>query len=295
MRLTFSKMHGIGNDFVVLDCRNDAFALDETQIRALADRHTGVGFDQLLSVEPARDRSCAFYYGIWNADGSPSGQCGNGVRCVAAWLHRAGALAIGEDVRLESPSGPVTVRLLSANEVTVDMGEPDFEPVASGMAFVPAADRYIFTMTPGSPPGPLAGSAPEAGVVSMGNPHAVVLIDDLADPSLAVFGPAMSTHEHFAHGANIGFVRQRDRAHLQLRVHERGAGWTQACGTGACAAMAVLHRRGDVDNRVHVQLPGGTLRIDWAGPGHTLWMTGPAAFAFEGTWPVPASSDETAG
>ena len=295
MPLRFTKMHGIGNDFVVLDCRNDAFALDETQIRVLADRHTGVGFDQLLSVEPARDLSCAFYYGIWNADGSPSGQCGNGVRCVAAWLHRAGALSIGEDVRLESPSGPVTVLLLSANEVTVDMGEPDFEPAASGMGFVLPADRHVFTTMLGTPPGPLAGSALEAGVVSMGNPHAVVVVDDLADPSLAAFGPAMSTHERFAQGANIGFVLQLDRTHLQLRVHERGAGWTKACGTGACAAMAVLHRRGAVDDRVQVQLPGGTLRIDWAGPGHTLWMTGPAAFAFEGEWPVPASPDENAG
>jgi diaminopimelate epimerase len=288
MQLHFTKMHGIGNDFVVLDCRRDAFALNVAQIRALADRHTGVGFDQLLSVEPPRDPACAFYYGIWNGDGSLSGQCGNGVRCVAAWLHRAGALPIGESVMLESPSGPVTVRLLSAGEVTVDMGEPDFEPAASGLASVSRADRYVFTVTLGTSPGPLAGPALEAGVVSMGNPHAVHAVDDLADPALAVYGPAMSTHERFAQGANAGFVRRLDRTHLQLRVHERGAGWTQACGTGACAAMAVLHERGEVDDRVQVDLPGGTLRIDWAGPGHTLWMTGPAAFAFEGEWPVPS-------
>src|SRR5690349_14300687 len=126
--LRFSKMHGSGNDFVVLDCRRQAFALDAVQIRALGDRHTGVGFDQLLSVEPARDPSCAFYYGIWNTDGSPSGQCGNGVRCVAAWLHRAGALALDVPVHIESPSGPVGVRVLDAQRVTVDMGEPAFEP-----------------------------------------------------------------------------------------------------------------------------------------------------------------------
>lgn len=281
MPLRFSKMHGIGNDFVVLDCRHRPFALDAAQIRALADRHTGVGFDQLLSVEPARDPACAFYYGIWNADGSPSGQCGNGVRCVAAWLHRADALAIGDDVRIESPSGPVTVRLLGADEVTVDMGEPVFEPARIPFAADAAATHY---------PIAVGGDTLQIGAVSMGNPHAVVAVHDLADPALQRLGPLLSGHERFAQGANAGFVQRLDRGHLRLRVHERGAGWTLACGTGACAAMAVLHRRGDVGDTVAVELPGGSLRIDWAGPGHTLWMTGPAAFAFEGEWPVSAAA-----
>jgi diaminopimelate epimerase len=278
MQLRFSKMHGIGNDFVVLDCRVDRFALDAAQIRALADRHTGVGFDQLLTVEPARDATCTFYYGIWNADGSPSGQCGNGVRCVAAWLHRAGALALGERVRIESPSGLVTVCLLGANEVTVNMGEPIFEPAQIPFVAGGAADHHQITV---------GADSLEIGAVSMGNPHAVVAVDDLNAPALQRLGPLLSGHQRFAHGANAGFVRQLDRAHLRLRVHERGAGWTQACGTGACAAMAVLHQRGEVDDRVQVELPGGTLQIDWAGPGHALWMTGPAAFAFEGEWTVP--------
>jgi diaminopimelate epimerase len=277
MQLHFSKMHGIGNDFVVLDCRQHDFPLDAAQIRALGDRHTGVGFDQLLSVEPARDPACAFYYGIWNADGSPSGQCGNGVRCVAAWLHRAGTLALGDSVRIESPSGPVTVRLLDAHEVTVDMGEPVFEPARIPFASERQAPRYSIAM---------GDATLEIGAVSMGNPHAVV-VHDLADPALLRLGPLLSGHERFAQGANAGFVQRLDRAHLRLRVHERGAGWTLACGTGACAAMAVLHQRGEVGDRVQVELPGGTLRIDWAGPGHTLWMTGPAAFAFEGEWTVP--------
>ncbi|HEY8682315.1 MAG TPA: diaminopimelate epimerase [Rhodanobacter sp.] len=282
MQLRFSKMHGLGNDFVVLDCRHDDFPLDVAQIRALADRHTGVGFDQLLSVEPARDHASAFYYGIWNADGSPSGQCGNGVRCVAAWLHRAGALAIGESVQLESPSGPVTVRLRSATEVTVDMGEPIFEPRRIPFAAEQRADRYRIE---------LGSEALEIGAVSMGNPHAVVSVDDLADPELQRLGPLLSAHERFGQGANAGFVQQLDRGHLRLRVHERGAGWTLACGTGACAAMAVLHQRVAVDDRVLVELPGGTLRIDWAGPGQRLWMTGPAAFVFEGEWTPPAGTD----
>jgi diaminopimelate epimerase len=286
MQLHFSKMHGIGNDFVVLDCRDGAFPLNVAQIRALGDRHTGVGFDQLLSVEPARDRSCAFYYGIWNADGSPSGQCGNGVRCVAAWLHRAGALSLGDSVRLESPSGPVSVRLLNANEVSVDMGEPIFEPARIPFAAEHAADRYRIEV---------GTDVLEIGAVSMGNPHAVVSVADLTDRALQRLGPLLSGHERFAQGANAGFVRLIDRGHLQLRVHERGAGWTRACGTGACAAMAVLHRRAEVDDSVQVDLPGGTLRIDWAGPGQSLWMTGPAAFAFEGEWPIPAAAGQTPG
>lgn len=281
MQLRFSKMHGIGNDFVVLDCRQRAFPLDAAQIRALADRHTGVGFDQLLSIEPARDPACAFYYGIWNADGSPSGQCGNGVRCVAAWLHRAGALALGEDVTIESPSGPVTVRLLGAHEVIVDMGEPVFEPARIPFAADAAADRYEIVV---------GDERLDIGAVSMGNPHAVVAVDDVAEPALQRLGPLLTNHPRFAQGANAGFVQRLDRGQLRLRVHERGAGWTRACGTGACAAMAALHQRGDVDDSVAVELPGGTLRIDWAGPGRTLWMTGPAAFAFEGEWPDPTAS-----
>ncbi|TAL92655.1 MAG: diaminopimelate epimerase [Rhodanobacter sp.] len=277
MQLRFSKMHGSGNDFVVLDCRQQAFPLDVAQIRALADRHTGVGFDQLLSVEATRDPSCAFYYGIWNADGSPSGQCGNGVRCVAAWLHRAGALAIGVDVRIESPSGPVTVRLLAADEVTVDMGEPEFEPSRIPFLAPAAADTHEITVH---------HDLIRIGAVSMGNPHALVVVPDLADPRLQKLGPLLSSHASFPAQANAGFVQKLDRGHLRLRVHERGAGWTLACGTGACAAVAVLHRRGEVDDHVAVELPGGTLRIDWAGSGHTLWMTGPAAFVFEGEWPI---------
>lgn len=277
--LRFSKMHGIGNDFVVLDCRDAPMALNAAQIRALGDRHTGVGFDQLLSVEPARDASCAFYYGIWNRDGSPSGQCGNGVRCIAAWLQRAGALPIAADVRIESPSGPVTVRVLDPTMVTVDMGEPMFEPARIPFAAEQAAPAYELVLASGSV---------AIGAVSMGNPHAVVVVQDLHDPSLELLGPAISADPRFADGANAGFVQKIDRKHLALRVHERGAGWTLACGTGACAATAVLRQRDEVDEQVAVALPGGALRIAWPGPGHTLWMTGAAAFAFEGEWQVPA-------
>jgi diaminopimelate epimerase len=275
MTLRFSKMHGIGNDFAMVDAREAPLALDAAEIRAMADRHAGIGFDQLISIEAPRDPSCRFYYGIWNADGSPSGQCGNGVRCVAAWLHRAGELPLGETVRLESPSGPVAVRLLAADRVTVDMGEPEFLPARIPFEADEAADGYVLEVD---------GETLEAGAVSMGNPHVVVTVDDLDGPALSQLGPALTAHPRFPAGANAGFARIVDRGHLRLRVHERGSGWTLACGTGACAAMAVLRQRGAVDDRVQVDLPGGRLQIDWAGPGHTLWMTGPAAFAFEGEW-----------
>ncbi|GLQ97951.1 diaminopimelate epimerase [Dyella mobilis] len=276
MALRFSKMHGNGNDFVVIDSRDGALALSVATMRSIADRHTGVGFDQLLSVEPARDGASAFYYGIWNADGSPSGQCGNGVRCVAAWLHRAGELGLDETVQIQSPSGPVAVRLIDAHTVTVDMGEPIFEPIRIPFDAPNISDRYALAAD---------GQALEIGTVSMGNPHAVIVVDDLAAPALERLGPAVTGHQRFREGVNAGFVQKVSPGHLRLRVHERGAGWTQACGTGACAAVAVLRQRGEVDPQVRVDLPGGSLRIDWRGPGERLWMTGPASFVFEGEWP----------
>jgi len=275
MSLRFTKMHGIGNDFVVLDRRDGSPAPDAAQMRAIADRRTGVGFDQLLTIEPARDPSCAFYYGIWNADGSPSGQCGNGARCVAAWLHRAGELPLGQTVRLQSPSGPVEVRMEGPLDVAIDMGEPVFEPSRIPLlADVEAIDYAL----------PLDDTRLSVGAVSMGNPHAVLPVDDLTAVTLDALGPAITTHPLFPGQVNAGFVQVLTRDHLRLRVHERGAGWTLACGTGACAAMAVMHQRGLVDDEVRVDLPGGRLAITWPGPGHTLWMRGPAAFVFEGEW-----------
>ncbi|HUB89530.1 MAG TPA: diaminopimelate epimerase [Dyella sp.] len=275
MSLRFTKMHGAGNDFAVIESRDGALALDPATIRAMADRHTGIGFDQLLSVEPARDGMSAFYYGIWNADGSPSGQCGNGVRCVAAWLQRAGLLAIGDTVRIESPSGPVAVRVVDAQRVTVDMGEPIFEPAQIPFDAARVAQRYALE---------LDGQPLEIGAVSMGNPHAVIVVDDLQAPMLERLGPAVTRHARFPEGVNAGFVQKLSPTHVRLRVHERGSGWTLACGTGACAAMAVLRHRGELAAQVRVDLPGGTLEIDWAGPGERLWMTGPASFVYEGEW-----------
>jgi diaminopimelate epimerase len=269
----FTKMHGIGNDFVIVDWREDPPRVpNAARVAALADRHTGIGFDQLISIEAARDPSCAFYYGIWNADGSPSGQCGNGVRCVAAWLYRDGAIERNTDVRLESPSGPVTVRVLDEGTVVVDMGEPDFDP-ASLPLDLPAHATYTVHV---------AGEDVTFGAVSMGNPHGVLFVDDVTDPRVDRLGPMLTSHVVFPEGANIGFAQRLGPDRIRLRVHERGSGWTRACGTGACAAAAVAQSLGLAAPVVAVELPGGTLTIDWHGPGRTLWMTGPTAFVFEG-------------
>ncbi len=274
MGLAFTKMHGAGNDFVVVDCRTAPLGLDAPAIRRFGDRHFGVGFDQLLTIEPASDGESAWAYGIWNSDGSTSGQCGNGVRCVAAWLARAGLLAAGA-TRLQSPSGAVTVELLADGRVRVDMGEPRFTPTAVPIAVATEADQYTIE---------LAGHALVVGAVSMGNPHALVEVDDVTTAAVGVLGPQLAHAAAFPRGCNVGFAERRGRDAIALRVFERGAGETLACGSGASAAVAILRRRDRVDADVRVSLPGGTLDIHWDGPGHPLWMTGPAAFVFEGTW-----------
>ena len=278
MRLRFSKMHGLGNDFVVVDCRDAPLALDTAAIRLLGDRHFGVGFDQLLTIEPARDPSCRYAYGIWNTDGTRSGQCGNGVRCVARWLERSGALAAGV-TRLESPSGPVAVELLAGGDVRVDMGEPRFAPTAIPLRAEIEADAYSIDVV---------GRDVAIGAVSMGNPHALVEVDDVDAAPVRVLGPQIEHADAFPHGCNVGFAEIVSRGAIRLRVWERGVGETLACGSGACAAVAVLRRRAKLDADVRVALPGGELAIRWDGAGHPLWMAGPAAFAFEGEWTPPA-------
>ncbi len=275
MALPFTKMHGLGNDFVVLDARAGPLPIDSATIVAMADRHTGIGFDQLLVIEAADDPGCLARYAIVNADGSAAEQCGNGARCIGAWLHRAGTFAIGADARLQSPAGPVGVRLLDAATVAVEMGEPDFEPTRIPFDATATADTH---------PVEIEGERLSIAAVSMGNPHAVLEVDDIDHPRIDRLGPALATHPRFPRGANAGFAQVLDPRSIRLRVHERGAGWTRACGSGACAAVAALHRRGRVADTVRVQLPGGELVIEWQGPGHTLWMTGPATFVFDGVW-----------
>ena len=273
MTLRFTKMQGIGNDFVIVDCRDRPLALQPRQIQTLGDRRFGVGFDQLLTIERSQNSDCAFRYSIFNQDGSPALQCGNGVRCVAAWLRRDGVLSAGT-TRLQSPSGPVVVELLEDDRVRVDMGVPKFEPADVPVDF-PAADVYRLA---------IGGNVVAFGAVSMGNPHAMVEVANIDDAPLATIGAALSTHAQFPQGCNAGFAQIVSRSHIRLRVWERGAGATLACGTGACAAVAILRRRGKLDADVAVDLPGGTLQIHWNGPGESVWMTGPAEFVFEGEW-----------
>lgn len=276
MALRFTKMHGAGNDFVVVDCRTRPLGLDADAIRRLGDRHFGVGFDQLLTIEASRDPTCAFAYGIWNTDGTTSGQCGNGLRCVARWLARDGALGEGM-TRLESPSGPVAVELLAGGGVRANMGEPRFAPSVIPLRVDAETDPYMLDVD---------GDPVAVGAVSMGNPHAVLEVDAVADAPVAALGPRIEHAAAFPNHCNVGFAEVLARDAIRLRVWERGVGETLACGSGACAAVAVLRRRGRVDADVRVALPGGDLAIHWEGPGHDLWMSGPAAFVFEGEYPV---------
>ena len=273
--LRFSKMHGAGNDFVVIDLRGGATPPPPAVVQAIGDRHTGVGFDQLLTVEDAASADAVAAYRIWNADGSPSRQCGNGARCIAAWLRRDGA-ATGERFRLDSPAGPIDVQVLADGQYRLDMGRPEF--TASRVPFIPSSDGDVHELP--APGGPL-----RFGVVSMGNPHAVVEVDDVAAAPVATIGPWLQARPEFPEGANVGFAQVLAPDRIRLRVFERGAGETLACGSGACAAAVVLMRRGRIGRHVAVELPGGTLRIDWPADDAPVQMTGPAAFVFEGTWP----------
>jgi diaminopimelate epimerase len=272
-RLRFSKMHGAGNDFVVLDRRGDASPLPAGLAARLADRRFGVGCDQVLTIEPPRSAGALARYGIWNADGSPSQQCGNGARCIAAWLQRDGAAREARFV-LDSPAGPVQAQLHDDGRVSIGMGVPDFAPAAIGLrAGTEAADPYALDF---------AGERLYFGAVSMGNPHAVLEVADAVATDVARVASMLQQHPLFGDGCNVGFAQWLSPQRIRLRVVERGVGETLACGSGACAAVAVLARRGRVGSDVAVELPGGTLQIAWAGTGQPLWMTGPAAFVFEG-------------
>ena len=271
----FTKMHGAGNDFVVLDLRGGSPPPGPELCRALADRHTGVGCDQILTVEPPRSSGAVARYRIWNADGMPARQCGNGARCVATWLLREGAAQPPAFI-LDSPAGSHAVERLDSAEVRVAMGEPDFDPAAIPLAgFDAGRDAYVLD---------LCGMPVEFGAVSLGNPHAVIEVDDVDDAPVATLGPALQDSGAFPDSANVGFVQVIDRNSVRLRVYERGVGETLACGSGACAAAAVLMRRGRVGREIDVRLPGGTLRIGWPGDGEAIIMAGPAAFVFEGEW-----------
>ena len=272
MRLPFTKMHGLGNDFIVFEAASATTLPDAARLRQLADRHTGIGFDQALVIGPPRREGTVAFYRIFNADGGEVEQCGNGARCVAEWLRLEGRARTPE-LPMDSPGGLVHARLLRPGLVAVDMGVPDFDPAALPFTAPAEAARYHLQAE---------GEAIEFGAVSMGNPHAVLLVASVAQAPVARLGPLLESHPAFPRRVNVGFLEVVDPGHVRLRVFERGVGETLACGTGACAAVAVGRKAGRLAANVEVTLPGGVLDIAWGGPGEHIWMTGPAVVAFRG-------------
>jgi len=272
MLLHFTKMQGLGNDFMVVDLVTQRSRLTDEQIRLLADRRFGIGFDQLLVVEPPRDPEMDFRYRIYNADGSEVENCGNGARCFARFV-RDQRLTHKHQIHVETAGGPLTLGVQADGQVSVDMGAPRFAPAA--LPFEADEDLAVHTLE-------VAGERLEAGVVSMGNPHVVLCVDDVDQAPVARLGPALEHHPRFPRRVNVGFMQVVTPHAIRLRVHERGSGETLACGTGACAAVACGIRQGRLESPVSVHLPGGELHIEWAGDDTSLIMTGPAERVFDG-------------
>ncbi len=271
-RLKFTKMEGAGNDFVVVNATQQPFALDRMQIRRMADRHTGIGFDQLLVIEPPRTAGTDFFYRIFNGDGLEVGQCGNGARCFVRYVHDKG-LSKKSTIRVETISGIIEPQLETDGKVTVNMGPPRFEPADIPMRAERREHAYTICIN---------DAQLEIGAVSMGNPHAVQLVSDVDTAAVTSQGPLIEEHRAFPERVNAGYMQVVDRHTIRLRVWERGAGETLACGTGACAAVAIGINWGLLDSPVCVHTRGGQLRIAWRGEGQSILMTGSARTVFEG-------------
>lgn len=271
MLINFSKMHGLGNDFVVIDAINQVVELTAAKIRQLADRHYGVGFDQLLVVEPASG-DADFRYVIYNADGSEVSQCGNGARCFALFITQKG-LTDKSIIRVETGAGELVLTLNEQNDVTVDMGEPVFAPKSIPLLVKQEQSQYSVS---------IIDNEVEFSALSMGNPHAVIQVDDIDTAPVERVGAAMESHDVFPERANIGFSQITGESSMTLRVYERGAGETLACGSGACAAVVAGIQLGKLSSPVTVKLVGGELSIAWQGKGSSVMMTGPATFVFDG-------------
>ncbi|MFT4924800.1 MAG: diaminopimelate epimerase [Phenylobacterium sp.] len=272
MQVCFSKMHGLGNDFVVIDNITDNIYVTAEQIKKLSHRHFGIGFDQMLLVEPPYDPDLDFHYRIFNADGNEVSQCGNGARCFAHFVKMKG-LVNKQKIRVSTKGGKLTLFLERDGSVTVNMGVPRFEPKQIPFKANKAETTYILRV---------ADQTLLCGVVSVGNPHCVITVDDVDDVDLATLGPLLEHHERFPEQANIGFMQIISPDKIKLRVWERGTGETMACGTGACAAVAIGQQQNKLNDKVTVCLAGGELNIRYKGMGDSIKMSGPAIHVYDG-------------
>ena len=272
MKLQFTKMHGAGNDFVVIDCVRQSVQLSQGKLRFIADRQRGVGCDQVLLVGPPDHPDADFRYTIFNADGSEAGQCGNGARCFARFV-REQRLSNKRELAVQTTNGMMHLRTGEDGRVLANLGAPVFEP--ADIPLTAAAHSLEYTLDAGD-------ETYQVGALSMGNPHVVLQVSSCNDAPVASLGPLIERHERFPERVNVGFMEVCSRTEIKLRVFERGAGETQACGTGACAAAVHGMRMGLLDNAVTVQLPGGKLSVSWAGGNEPVWLGGPTATVFEG-------------
>ena len=272
MKLAFTKMHGLGNDFAVVDLITQRAKLTKARIAELADRHRGIGFDQLLTVEPPERPEADFRYRIFNTDGSEAEQCGNGARCFARFVKQKGLINRNKIV-VSTKAGKMVLYLEKDGQVTVNMGKPEFDPANIPLKANKQENTYILRVD---------DSTLFIGSASMGNPHCVMEVDDVDTANVAEIGPKVEKHERFPEGVNVGFMQIINDSHIKLRVFERGSGETLACGSGACAAVAIGHLQGKLSKDVRVDLPGGSLRIRWPGVDSVLKMTGPAEHVFDG-------------
>lgn len=273
MEMRFTKMHGLGNDFVVVDA-GDSDVPDRDTLRRLGDRNTGIGFDQLLWLEPPHSPDADIYYRVFNVDGHEAGQCGNGARCIARFLSGRVANEDRREFNLEHRGGMVHAVIEDDGTVSVELSVPEFAP--EKIPFTAPEERRTYAID-------IPHETLEIGVVSVGNPHAVLEVDAIDDAPVARIGALLESHDRFPNHANISFMQVVDANHVRLRVFERGVGETSACGTGACAAMVIGRSIGKLADSVIVELPGGRLRVRWKGPGSTVWLTGEAVTVFEGT------------
>lgn len=274
MKFHFSKMQALGNDFVVIDGVNQTIDLSATDVRILADRHRGIGFDQLLLVQPALKTTEDFHYRVFNADGSEVAQCGNGARCLARFIREQG-LSNKPEITVGTAEGSMKLRLLTVGTASVSLGVPRFLP--QEIPHQLSGNGPVYTLT-------VAGQALELRAVNVGNPHVVIRVDDVNTVDVGAIGAALTRHPAFPEGVNVGFLAIESPVRLHLRVYERGAGETQACGSGACAAAVIAHSQGWCDSSVVLSQQGGDLQVAWGGEGQEVWLTGPAEHVYNGVW-----------